>query len=45
MKLHVNITIDEDLLHAIDELRGYEPRSSFINRLLRKALFGEEDVG
>ena len=45
MKLHVNITIDEDLLHAIDKLRGYESRSSFINRLLRKALFGEEDAG
>ena len=33
---HVNITLDESLLHWIDMDRGQIPRSTFINRVLAK---------
>ena len=33
-KAHINITLDGRVLGWIDTLRGQEPRSSFINRIL-----------
>lgn len=37
LKAHVNITLDEPLLHWVDTLRGQEPRSTFINQVLLRA--------
>ena len=34
--------IGPDLLDAIDRARGFEPRSSFVRRMLRKAMGLEE---
>lgn len=33
-KTHINLTIDQAILHWIDTLRGQIPRSRFINRIL-----------
>jgi len=37
----VNLTLDSDLVDAIDKLRGDVPRSRFINRILREVLKSE----
>ena len=37
-----SFTLDEDLVREIDVQRGYEPRSSFINRKLREIVFIQE---
>lgn len=34
-KKSVTITLDRDLLAEINEVRGFEPLSSYINRVLR----------
>ena len=34
-----SFTLDVDLVEEIDNQRGYEPRSSFINRKLRDIIF------
>ena len=33
-KAHINLTVDPATLDWIDTLRGQEPRSTFINRIL-----------
>lgn len=33
-KAHINITLDNQLLSWIDTLRGQDPRSTFINKIL-----------
>ncbi len=33
-KAHINITLDNRVLDWIDTLRGQEPRSAFINKIL-----------
>ncbi len=38
-KAHVNLTLDQTLLNWIDSLRGQEPRSAFINKILSKFSF------
>jgi metal-responsive CopG/Arc/MetJ family transcriptional regulator len=38
MKHHVGLTIDSKLLREIEELRGREKRSTFIEHLLRVGL-------
>ncbi|MBI4846138.1 MAG: hypothetical protein HY810_06685 [Candidatus Omnitrophica bacterium] len=35
-KTHVNITLDNSIVHWIDILRGQQPRSAFINKMLAK---------
>jgi hypothetical protein len=35
-KVHINLTIDKDVVDDIDEKRGLVTRSLFINNLLRK---------
>ena len=37
-KVIKNMTLDNDLVEKMDEARGYEPLSSFVNRTLRKAM-------
>lgn len=32
------ITMDPDLIEAVEKARGYEPFSSFVNRKLREAM-------
>lgn len=50
-KEHINITIDGPVLNWIDTLRGQEPRSAFINKILNKisektqAAFNWEEEG
>jgi len=34
-----SFTLDGDLVEEIDNQRGFEPRSSFINRKLREIIF------
>ncbi len=36
-KRSVTVTLDVDLLEQMNEARGYEPLSSYINRVLRGA--------
>lgn len=31
------MTLDNDLVEKMDKARGYEPLSSYVNRMLRKA--------
>ena len=38
MKAHIGLTIDKELLHQIESLRGREKRSTFIEHLLRLGL-------
>jgi metal-responsive CopG/Arc/MetJ family transcriptional regulator len=38
MKAHIGLTIDEELLHQIESLRGMTKRSTFIEHLLRLGL-------
>jgi hypothetical protein len=38
-KQHLSLTLDIDVVVAIDERRAYEPRSSYVNRIL-KGYFG-----
>ena len=38
MKQHIGLTIDCELLREIEELRGREKRSTFIEHLLRLGL-------
>lgn len=33
-KAHINLTVDPAIVSWIDTLRGQEPRSTFINRIL-----------
>jgi hypothetical protein len=33
-KAHINLTIDPSVIRWIDTIRGQEPRSTFINRVL-----------
>lgn len=33
-KAHINLTVDPVIVNWIDTLRGQEPRSTFINRIL-----------
>ncbi len=33
-KAHINITLDDQILNWIDTLRGQDPRSTFINKIL-----------
>lgn len=33
-KAHINLTVDPSIISWIDTLRGQEPRSTFINRIL-----------
>lgn len=35
---NLNIRLDPETLEAVDKARGYEPRSSFIRRKLRRIL-------
>ncbi len=35
-KIHVNVTLDPGILQWIDMDRGQEPRSTFINKILKK---------
>ncbi len=37
-KLQINITLDKDLVEAIDKVRGSIPRSSFIQFLIEEGL-------
>ena len=37
-KKGVGVSLDEELIQVIDDARGYESFSSFVNRTLRKAL-------
>ena len=43
-KFHINITIDQAILHWVDMLRGQTPRSTFINRLLASLSKKSKDV-
>ena len=36
-KVVKNVTLDHDLVKKMDTARGYEPLSSYVNRILRKA--------
>jgi len=38
MKTHIGLTIDKELLHQIESLRGREKRSTFVEHLLRLGL-------
>lgn len=38
MKKTVALTLDIELIDSIDKIRGYVPRSTFINKLLEKNL-------
>ncbi len=43
-KAHLNLTIDQGILHWVDSLRGQIPRSTFINKILLKISFGAKDI-
>jgi metal-responsive CopG/Arc/MetJ family transcriptional regulator len=38
MKTHIGLTIDKELLHQIESLRGMAKRSTFVEHLLRLGL-------
>ena len=40
MRRQVTVTLDEEVLEEIDEMRGLAPRSAQINELLKRALEG-----
>ena len=35
-KAHINITLDDRIIRWIDSIRGQDPRSKFINKVLSK---------
>jgi len=43
-KSHINVTIDQAILHWVDALRGQAPRSTFINRLLSSLSKQSKDI-
>lgn len=43
-KAHINITLDDRVLSWIDTLRGQDPRSTFINRILAAFCTKSRDV-
>lgn len=43
-KEHVNITLDPSILSWIDTLRGQEPRSTFINKILNRICAQTQEV-
>jgi len=45
MKQHIGLTIDGDLLQEIENLRGREKRSTFIEHLVRLGLKAHKRVG
>lgn len=43
-KTHINITLDSTVIQWIDILRGQQPRSTFINRMLSKHCDKAQDM-
>ncbi len=43
-KAHINITLDDRVLNWIDTLRGQNPRSTFINKILAAFCTKSRDV-
>ena len=43
-KAHINITLDDHILDWIDTLRGQNPRSTFINKILAAFCTKSRDV-
>ncbi len=43
-KAHINITVDNSILTWIDTLRGQNPRSAFINKILSAFCAKSQDV-
>ncbi len=43
-KAHINITLDDRVLDWIDTLRGQDPRSTFINKILAAFCTKSRDV-
>jgi len=41
MRKQISITLEEEVLEKLDEERGSIHRSTFINDILRRELFGE----
>jgi len=44
-RVQVGISFPPDLLKIVDLLRGREPRSNFVCRMLRKAIEGMSEKG
>ena len=43
-RYRLELTLSEELLGALDERRGHEPRASFVKRVLREALGRPKDL-
>jgi metal-responsive CopG/Arc/MetJ family transcriptional regulator len=44
-KLTISLTLDKNLLHEIEDLRGREKRSTFIEHLIRMGLETQKGSG
>ena len=38
MRINISITVDEDVLNKVDDIRGDVPRSTWINRKIKEVV-------